>query len=121
MHYNASRRYVNGDFVNNNAERMPYKSVTTIDGKRETQLVILDMYKQVDIMHEINLTMKNLKYKEVSKSTFNRIWNTEFKHVSVSQTSMFSKCSLCSAIKFKLGATKLLPSEKSYLMRGECI
>ena len=41
--YVEMARVVLRDFVNNNAKRMPHKSITAIDGKRETQLVILDM------------------------------------------------------------------------------
>ena len=93
-------------FVENCSERMPHKSRTMQDGTRETLLVIPDMYKQVDILHEVNVSLKELNYQQMSSSTFNRIWNTDFKHVTLSKTSEFSKCSTCSRIKAQLGSTK---------------
>ena len=84
------------DFVEKNVEQMPHKSRTMQDGSRETQLVIPDVYKQVDIWAEVNGTLEQLGCKHMSMSTFNRIWNTEFKHVSLAKTSEFSKCSICS-------------------------
>ena len=104
------------DFVEKNAEQMPHKSRTMQDGSRETQLVIPDVYKQVDIWEEVNATLEAVGCKQMSLSTFNRIWNTEFKHVTLAKTSEFSKCSICSEIKDQLAATKCL-EERNVLLR----
>lgn len=48
------------DFVENNSERMPYKCRTLVDGSRETQLVIPEIYRQIDILHEVNLGFRKL-------------------------------------------------------------
>ena len=85
-------------FVEKNLERMPHKSRTMGDGTRETLLVIPSTYNQVDIL-DVNKTLKGLNYKEISSTTFNRIWNTEFENVTLSKTSNFSKCVVCSRIK----------------------
>ena len=93
------------DFVDNNSERMPNKSRTMLDGSRETQLVIPETYKQVDILDDINTTLGQLGYeRKLSKSSFGRIWNEEFPQVSLTKTSEFSKCSLCSSLKARLAA-----------------
>ena len=55
----------------------------------------------------MNLGLQNLGYKLMSSSTFNRIWNTEFKHVILSKMSEFSKCSICTGIKAQLSGTKV--------------
>ena len=39
-------------------------------------------------------------------TTFNRIWNKEFANVTLSKTSEFSKCVVCSRIKSQLESTK---------------
>ena len=93
-------------FVETNSERMPHKSRTMKDGTRETLLVIPSTYKQVDILDDVNKTLKGLNYKEMSSTTFNRIWNTEFANVTLSKTSDFSKCVVCSRIKSQLESTK---------------
>ena len=93
------------DFVNVNSERMPNKSRTMLDGSRETQLKIPETYKQVDILCEINTTLDQLGYKKkLSRSSFGRIWNQEYPHVALTKTSEFSKCSLCSSLKARMGA-----------------
>ena len=51
----------------------------------------------------------------MSSSSFNRIWNTEFKHVTLSKTSEFSKCSICTGIKAQLSGTKV-QEERDRLM-----
>lgn len=62
------------DFVDNNCERMPNKCRTMLDGSRETQMVIPQTYKQVDILEKINTTLGQLGYgKKLSKSSFGRI------------------------------------------------
>ena len=48
------------DFVENNSEQMPHKCRTLMDGSRETQLVIPEIYRQTDILHEVNLGLKKL-------------------------------------------------------------
>ena len=42
----------------------------------------------------------------MSCTTFNRIWNKEFANVTLSKTSEFSKCVVCSRIKSQLESTK---------------
>ena len=42
----------------------------------------------------------------MSSTTFNRIWNKEFANVTLSKTSEFSKCVVCSRIKSQLESTK---------------
>ena len=95
------------EFIDKNAEKMPHKSRTSIYGSRETQLVLPSMYKQVDIMREVNETLASLGYSCLSQPTFSRLWNTTFKTVSLSKTSTFSKCDICTAIKMKLESTKV--------------
>ena len=59
------------DFVDNNSEQMPNKSRTMLDGSRETELVILETYKQVDILDDINTTLGQLGIeKRLLKSSF---------------------------------------------------
>ncbi len=108
------------EFVEKNAEQMPHKSRTMQDGSRETQLVIPDVYKQIDIWTEVNGTLEQLGCKKMSMSTFNRIWNTEFKHVSLTKTSEFSKCAICSEIKEQLAATKCLQERNVLLRKRRC-
>ena len=93
-------------FVETNSERMPHKSRTMGDGTRETLLVIPSTYKQIDILHDVNKTLERLNYNPMSSTTFNRIWNTEFANVTLSKTSDFSKCVVCSRIKSQLESTK---------------
>ncbi len=93
-------------FVETNSERMPHKSRTMGDGTRETLLVIPSTYKQIDILDDVNKTLERLNYKPMSNTTFNRIWNTEFANVTLSKTSDFSKCVVCSRIKSQLESTK---------------
>ena len=106
------------DFVENNSERMPHKCRTLVDGSRETQLVIPEIYRQTDILYEVNLGLKKLGYSLISSSSFNRIWNTEFKHVTLSKTSEFSKCSICTGIKAQLSGTKV-QEERDRLMEEQ--
>ena len=106
------------EFIDKNAERMPHKSRTSINGDRETQLVLPSMYKQVDILREVNATLGSLGYSSLSQPTFSRLWNTTFKTVSLSKTSTFSKCDVCTAIKLKLESTKVQEERaKLFLIR----
>ena len=93
-------------FIDNSTKRMLHKCRTMEDGTRENLLVVPNTYKQVDILHDVNKTLDGLNYKPMSSTTFNKIWNTEFKHVTLSKTSEFSKCSICSRIKAQLESTK---------------
>lgn len=47
-------------FVLNIVDQMPHQSCINGDGCRENQLMIPDLYKQVDILHEINMALKNM-------------------------------------------------------------
>ena len=105
-HIEMGKAYIQ-EFIDKNAERMPHKSRTSAYGGRETQLVLPSMYKQVDILREVNATLASLGYSTLSQPTFSRLWNTTFKIVSLSKTSTFSKCDTCTAIKLKLESTKV--------------
>lgn len=59
------------DFIEKNAEQMPHKSRTMQYGSTETQLVIPDVYKQIDIWEEVNATLDAIGCKQMSLSTFN--------------------------------------------------
>ena len=87
-------------------EKMPHKSRTMEDGARETLLAIPNTYKQIDILHDVNKTLQSLSLQPMSSTTFNRIWNKEFANVTLSKTSEFSKCVVCSRIKSQLESTK---------------
>ena len=93
-------------FVDENLEKMPHKSRTMDDGTRETLLAIPNTYKQIDILHDVNKTLQSLSLQPMSSTTFNRIWNKEFAKVTLSKTSEFSKCVVCSRIKSQLESTK---------------
>ena len=54
------------EFIDKNAERMPHKSWTSINGNHETWLVLPSMYKQVDILCEVNATLASLGYSILS-------------------------------------------------------
>ena len=87
------------EFLDNNSERMPHRSSTMLDESRETQLVIPVTYKQVEILSEINTTLDQMGYeKRLSKSSFGRIWNKEYPHVSLTKISELSKCNLRSLV-----------------------
>ena len=58
------------ELIDKNAERMPHKSRTSIDGNRETQLVLPSMYKQVDILREVNAPLASLGYSSLSQPIF---------------------------------------------------
>ena len=59
----------------------------------------------MEILSEINTTLDQMGYeKKLSRSSFGRIWNTEYPHISLTTSSEFSKCNLCSSIKAKLEA-----------------
>ena len=108
------------DFVDNNAEPMPHKSRTMLDGSRETRLVIPAIFKQVDILGEINTTLDQMGYeKRLSKASFGRIWNKEYPQVSLKKTSEFSKCTLCSSLKAKLEAKPSLEERARLLNEQE--
>ena len=81
-----------------NFEPMPHKTRTMLDGSREARLSIQLIYKQVDILNEINVTLEQLGHeKRLSKSWFGRVWIKEYPHVSLTKASEFSKCTLCRA------------------------
>lgn len=61
---------------------------------------------KVDILQDVNKTLDNLNYKPMSSITFNKIWNIEYKHATLSKTSELSKCSIYSRIKAQLESTK---------------
>ena len=104
QHTNKARAILD-EFLNMNFEPTPHKIRTMLDGSRETRLSIPSIFKQVDILNEINATLEQLGHdKMLSKSYFNRIWNKEFPQVSLTKTSEFSKCTLCSGFKAKLEA-----------------
>ena len=116
QHTSLARALLN-EFVENNSEKMPHRSRTLLDGSRETQLVIPSTYKQVDILCEINTTLDQMGYeKKLSQSSFGRIWNKEYPHVSLTKTSEFSKCNVCSSIKARLEAKPSL-EERALLLR----
>ena len=93
------------EFVDNNAKPMPHKSRKMLDGSRETQLVILAIYKQVDILGEINTTIYETGYeKKLSKASFGRTWNKLYPHVALTKTSELSKCNFYSSIKARIKA-----------------
>ncbi len=104
-HVEMAKSLIQG-FIDNNADQMPHKSRTTMHGTRETQRVLPSMYKQVDILREVNDTLITLGYKTLSQPTFSRLWSTVFKTVTLSKTSTFSKCDICTSIKVKLESTK---------------
>ena len=91
-----------------------------LNGSRETQLVIPVTYKQVDILSEINTALDQMGYKKrLSKSYFGRIWNKEYPHVSLENTSEFSKCNLCSSLKSRLEAKPTLQERVMLLKERE--
>ena len=105
LQHTSDARALLDEFVNMNSEPAPHKSRTMLDGSRETRLSIPSIYKQVDILNEINATLEQLGHeKRLSKSSFNRIWNKEYPQVSLTKSSEFSKCTLCSGFKAKLEA-----------------
>ena len=104
-HVEMAKSLIQG-FIDNNADQMPHKSRTTMHGARETQRVLPSMYKQVDILREVNDTLVTLKYKKLSQPSFSRLWNTVFKTVALSKTNNFSKCDICTTLKVKLESTK---------------
>ena len=106
VHVEMAKAYIQ-EFIDKNAKRMPHKSRTSVYGDHETQLVLPSMYKQVDILREVNATLTSLGYSSLSQPTFSRLWNTTFKIVSLSKTSTFSKCDMCTTIKLKLESTKV--------------
>ena len=115
VHTSLARALLN-EFIDN-SERMPHRCRTLHDGSRETQLVIPATYKQVDILSEINTTLDQMGYeKRLSKSSFGRIWNKEYPHVSLTKTSEFSKCNLCSSLKSRLEAKPSL-QERAMLLK----
>ena len=105
-HHTQMGRALIRSFVEENSEKMPHKSRTMEDGTRETLLVIPNTYKQVDILDDINKTLGRMGLQSMSSSTFNRIWRKEFANVTLSKTSEFSKCVVCSRIKSQLESTK---------------
>ena len=116
QHTSLARALLN-EFVENNSEKMPHRSRTMLDGSRETQLVIPSTYKQVDILSEINSIIEQMGYgKKLSQSSFSRIWNKEYPHVTLTKTSEFSKCNFCSSIKARLEAKPTL-EERAMLLR----
>ena len=105
LEHTSRARSLLDEFVNMNSEPAPHKSRTMLDGSRETRLSIPSVFKQVDILNEINTTLEQLGYeKKLSTSSFGRIWNKEYPQVSLTKASEFSKCTLCSALKAKLEA-----------------
>ena len=108
------------DFVNANLERLAHKIKTMLDSLSETQLLIQEIHKQVDILEEIIATLGQLKYDQMlSKSSFGRIWNTKYPHVALKETSEFSKCTLCSSLKAKLEAKPSLEERARLLNEQE--
>lgn len=104
------------DFVQNNADQMPHRSRTTTEGERETQLVLSGLYKQQDILREVNMTLSSLQLKSISHSTLSRLWRTVFKHVGLCKASSFSKCDTCTSIKNALEATKVVEERAKLFM-----
>lgn len=74
----------------------------------------------MDISSEINTTLDLMGYeKRLSKSSFGRIWNKEYPHVSLTKTSEFSKCNLCSSLKARLEAKPSLQERVMLLKERE--
>ena len=119
VHTSLARALLN-EFVDSNLDRMPHKSRTMLDGSRETQLVIPTTYKHMDILSEINTTLDQMGYeKRLSKSSFGRMWNKEYPHVSLTKTSEFSKCNLCSSLKARIEAKPNLQERAIILKEKE--
>lgn len=103
LQHTSMARALLDEFVDMNSEPAPHKSRTMLNGWRETQMWIPSIFKQVDILCKINTTLDLLGYeKRLSKSSFGRIWNKEYPQVSLTKTSEFSKCTLCSSLKASL-------------------
>jgi hypothetical protein len=94
------------DFVDTTADSMPHRSRTMSDGIRETQKVLPSTYTQESICEEINGTLKLMNIQPISLPAFNKLWNTEFKNVTIARHSSFSKCDKCIALKAKIRAAK---------------
>ena len=58
LQHTSEARALLDEFVNMNSEPMPHKIRTMIDGSRETRLSIPSIFKQVDILKEINATLE---------------------------------------------------------------
>lgn len=96
-------------FVSENAEQMPHKSRTTIDGSRETQKVLPAAYTQEILRADVNTVLKQIGIpNSVSTSAFNKMWNTDFKDVTISKHSSFSKCDTCTELKDQIRASKTI-------------
>ena len=70
-------------FVEENLEKMPHKSRTMEDETRETLLAIPNIYKQIDILLDVNKTLQSLSLQPMLSTTFNRIWNKELPNVTL--------------------------------------
>ena len=78
LQHTRKARALLDEFVNINSEPAPHKSRTMLNGSMETRLSIPSIFKQVDILNEINATLEQLGHdKRLSKSSFGRIWNKE--------------------------------------------
>ena len=86
------------DYVDKNAEIMPHRSRTTFEGDRENHHVLVGVYKQQDILREVNIMLTSSGFKMISHSTLSRLWRTIFKQVSLCKSSSFSKCDICTSI-----------------------
>ena len=58
LQHTSKARALLDEFVNINSEPAPHKSRTMLDGSRETRLSIPSIFKQLDILNEINATLE---------------------------------------------------------------
>ena len=74
LQHTSEARALLDEFVSMKSKPAPHKSRTMLDGSRETRLSIPSIFKQVDILNEINATLEQLGHeKMISKSSFGRI------------------------------------------------
>ena len=66
------------DYVAKNAETMPHRSRTTCEGDRDNHHVLAGVYKQQDILCEVNITRTSLGSETISHSTLSRLWRMVF-------------------------------------------
>ena len=71
------------DYVDKNAKIMPHRSRTTFEGDRDNRHVLVGVYKQQDILREVNIMFTSSGSKTISHSTLSRLWRTIFKQVSL--------------------------------------
>ncbi|KAL3695807.1 hypothetical protein R1sor_009883 [Riccia sorocarpa] len=84
------------------AEPMPHMQYIQADGSPGILYMLPSCYNKLSIMNELNLKLKSLGGKGISKSSFYKQWTDNFENFRFHQKGAFAKCDTCVELKLKL-------------------